>query len=69
MEQVPTFKRDHDAHSMARLVIFALIAVIASGSIGASAGMDFQENAVTYPQRGTEGTQSGVAAFRPGIDR
>ena len=26
MEQVPTLKRDHDAHSMARLVIFALVA-------------------------------------------
>ena len=53
--------------TIATAIIAAL--VIASGSMRASAGVDFQENAVTYPQRGTEGTQSGVAAFRPGIDR
>ena len=54
-----------------KTIATAIIAtlVIASGSIGASAGIDVQENAVTYPQRGAEGTQSGVTAFRPRIDR
>jgi hypothetical protein len=54
-----------------KTIVTAIIAtlVIASGSMGASAGVDFQENAVTYPQRGADGTQSGVAAFRPGIER
>lgn len=54
-----------------KTIATAIIAtlVIASGSMSASAGKALQEGAVAYPQRGAEGTQSGVAAFRTGIDR
>jgi hypothetical protein len=64
---IHTTKQEELMKTIATAIIATL--VIASGSIGASAGIDFQENAVTYPQRGAEGTQSGVTAFRPGIDR